>query len=91
MNLGPVGRTLEEKLKVAFNPQALSVIDESHQHAGHSGSHALGESHFRVKIMAEAFRGHSRIAQHRMVNEVLAAELKMRVHALALETSAPSA
>ena len=91
MNLGPVGRTLEEKLTAAFNPQALSVIDESHQHAGHSGSHAQGESHFRVKIMAEAFRGHSRVQQHRMVNEVLATELKVRVHALALETSVPSA
>jgi BolA family transcriptional regulator, general stress-responsive regulator len=89
MDLGPVGRTLEEKLKAAFNPQALSVIDESHQHAGHSGAHAQGESHFRVKIKAEAFRGMSRVNQHRMVNEVLAQELKARVHALALETASP--
>jgi BolA family transcriptional regulator, general stress-responsive regulator len=89
MDLGPVGRTLEEKLKAAFNPQSLSVIDESHQHAGHSGAHADGESHFRVRIVAEAFRGHSRVNQHRMVNQVLADELKARVHALALETSSP--
>jgi BolA protein len=67
------------------------VIDESHQHAGHSGAHAQGESHFRVKIMAEAFRGQSRVNQHRLVNQVLAAELKTRVHALALETSVPLA
>ncbi len=90
MDLGPVGRTLEEKLKAAFSPSALSVIDESHQHAGHSGAHVNGESHFRVKIMAEAFRGVSRVQQHRMVNEVLAVELKNRVHALALETAIPS-
>jgi BolA family transcriptional regulator, general stress-responsive regulator len=89
MDLGPVGRTLEDKLKTAFNPHSLSVIDESHQHAGHSGAHAEGESHFRVKIMAEAFRGVSRVNQHRMVNQVLAEELKLRVHALALETSSP--
>ncbi len=91
MDLGPIGRTLEEKLKAAFNPAALSVIDESDQHAGHSGAHALGESHFRVKIKAEAFRGVSRVGQHRMVNDVLAAELKERVHALAIEASVPSA
>jgi BolA family transcriptional regulator, general stress-responsive regulator len=89
MDLGPVGKALEEKLRAAFNPQALSVIDESHQHAGHSGAHADGESHFRVKIVAEAFRGQSRVNQHRMVNKVLADELKFRVHALALETSSP--
>jgi BolA family transcriptional regulator, general stress-responsive regulator len=89
MDLGPVGKTLEAKLKAAFNPAALSVIDESHQHAGHAGSHALGESHFRVKIMAEAFRGQSRVNQHRMVNAALAEELKSRVHALAIEVSVP--
>jgi BolA family transcriptional regulator, general stress-responsive regulator len=89
MDLGPIGRTLEDKLRSAFSPLALSVIDESHQHAGHSGAHALGESHFRVKIMAEAFKGQSRVNQHRMVNSVLAEELKTRVHALALEISAP--
>jgi BolA family transcriptional regulator, general stress-responsive regulator len=90
MDLGPVGQRLEEKLKAAFEPQSLSVIDESHQHAGHAGAHALGESHFRVKIVAEAFRGHSRVAQHRMVNAVLADDLKTRVHALAVETAIPS-
>jgi BolA family transcriptional regulator, general stress-responsive regulator len=89
MDLGPVGRTLEEKLKNAFSPSSLSVIDESHQHAGHAGAHAQGESHFRVKIMAEAFRGVSRVGQHRLVNEVLAEELKSRVHALAIEASVP--
>ncbi len=91
MDLGPVGKTLEEKLKTAFNPVALSVIDESDQHAGHSGAHPSGESHFRVKIMAEAFRGVSRVGQHRLVNEALAQELKSRVHALAIEASVPSA
>jgi BolA family transcriptional regulator, general stress-responsive regulator len=89
MDLGPVGKALEEKLKAAFSPVALSVIDESHQHAGHSGAHVNGESHFRVKIMAEAFKGQSRVNQHRMVNQVLAVDLKNRVHALALETSSP--
>jgi BolA family transcriptional regulator, general stress-responsive regulator len=89
MVLGPVGLALEEKLRKAFQPVALSVIDESHQHAGHVGAHPSGESHFRVRIVSGSFNGMSRVAQHRMVNEVLAEELKRRVHALALETAAP--
>jgi BolA family transcriptional regulator, general stress-responsive regulator len=89
MDLGPVGRTLEEKLKAAFNPASLSVIDESHQHQGHAGAHPSGESHFRVRIKAEAFRGISRVQQHRMINAALAEELKTRVHALAIEASSP--
>jgi BolA family transcriptional regulator, general stress-responsive regulator len=88
MDLGPIGKTITQKLQQAFQPQALTVIDESNQHHGHSGSHPSGESHFRIKIVAEAFKGKSRVAQHRMVNEVLAVELSSRVHALALEISA---
>jgi BolA family transcriptional regulator, general stress-responsive regulator len=89
MVLGPVGLALDKKLRDALAPAVLSVIDESDQHAGHAGAHAAGESHFRVKISAEAFRGLSRVQQHRKVNEVLVMELKTRVHALALETSVP--
>jgi BolA family transcriptional regulator, general stress-responsive regulator len=87
--LGPVGQTISAKLMQSFAPAALEVIDESHQHAGHSGARADGESHFRVKIVSEAFRGKSRVEQHRMVNAVLAQELKERVHALAIQASAP--
>jgi BolA family transcriptional regulator, general stress-responsive regulator len=89
MTLGPVGRKLEEKLMSAFAPKELAVIDESHHHAGHVGAHPSGESHFRVRIVADAFSGKSRVQQHRLVNEALREELAGRVHALAIETSAP--
>ncbi len=87
--LGPIGQRITQKLAQAFAPDSLEVIDESHRHAGHAGAHAEGESHFRVKIVAEAFRGKSRVEQHRMVNGVLAEELKSRVHALAIEAKPP--
>lgn len=88
-HLGPVGQTITKKLTQGFAPAALQVIDESHHHAGHSGARPDGESHFRVVIVAEAFRGKSRVEQHRMVNAALADELKERVHALAIQASAP--
>ena len=88
-SLGPVGQKISAKLKESFAPQALEVIDESHHHAGHSGARPDGESHFRVVIVSEAFRGKSRVEQHRMVNAALAEELKERVHALAIQSSAP--
>lgn len=91
MQLGPVGKQIQTRLQAAFAPASLEVIDESHHHHGHAGSHPQGESHFRVRIMAEAFRGKTRVDQHRMVNAALAEELKTRVHALAIEASAPKA
>ena len=89
MALGPAGHKLSAKLSAAFAPIALEVIDESGQHHGHAGADPAGESHFRVRIVAEAFRGKSRVEQHRMINAVLAGELKERVHALAIEAAAP--
>ena len=89
MILRLVGKTLESKLHAAFAPISLEVIDESYQHQGHAGARPDGESHFRVRIVAAAFKGKSRVEQHRMINQVLAADLKERVHALAIETAAP--
>ena len=80
---------IAEKLTRAFAPARLDVADESHQHAGHAGHRPGGETHFRVTIVAEAFRGKSRLERHRMVNETLADELESGVHALAIHASAP--
>ena len=80
---------IQEKLSRAFAPSQLDVIDESHQHAGHAGHREGGETHYRVYIVSDAFRGKSRIERHRMVNQTLAAELKGGVHALAIHASAP--
>jgi BolA protein len=80
---------ITEKLTKAFAPTDLNVVDESHQHAGHAGHRPGGETHFRVTIVADAFRGKSRLERHRMVNETLASELKGGVHALAIHASAP--
>jgi BolA protein len=80
---------ITEKLTRAFAPQSLDVLDESHRHEGHAGHRPGGETHFRVHIVSEAFRGKSRIERHRMVNEILSGELADRVHALAIHASAP--
>ena len=80
---------IAEKLTAALAPQSLDVEDESHQHEGHSGHRPGGQTHFRVTIVSEAFRGKSRIERHRMVNQTLASELSGGVHALAIHASAP--
>ena len=80
---------ITEKLTSAFTPESLQVVDESNQHLGHAGHRPGGETHFRVYIVAKAFKGKSRIERHRMVNETLAGELQGGVHALAIHASAP--
>ena len=77
------------KLIAAFAPESLHVEDESHLHAGHAGHRPGGETHFRLYIVAQAFRGKSRLERHRMINAALANELAGGVHALAIHASAP--
>jgi BolA protein len=80
---------ITKKLREAFAPQRLDVIDESHLHEGHGGHRPGGETHFRVNIVSPAFEGKSRVDRHRMVNTTLAAELAGTVHALAVKAQAP--
>ena len=85
----PVKHTITNKLREAFTPESLDVIDESHLHEGHSGHRPGGETHFRIYIVSNAFEGKSRIERHRMINTTLAAELAGSVHALAIKAQTP--
>ncbi|MBK0400106.1 BolA family transcriptional regulator [Limibaculum sp. M0105] len=85
----PVATTIEDKLRQAFAPEALELIDESERHRGHGGWREGGETHFRLRMTAAAFAGQGRVARQRAVNKVLAEELAGPVHALAMELRAP--
>jgi BolA protein len=80
---------INDRLRQALDPIALEVIDESHRHAGHAGAREGGETHFRVEVVSKAFAGKSRLDRHRLINGLLAEELKDRVHALAIVARAP--
>ena len=77
------------KLTEAFTPQSLTVEDESHRHEGHAGHRPGGQTHFRVHIVSDAFKGKTRIDRHRMINGVLSDELAGGIHALAIHATAP--
>jgi BolA protein len=83
------GQVITEKLTEAFAPESLRVVDESHLHEGHAGHRPGGETHYRIYIVADAFRGKTRIDRHRMINATLSAELAGGVHALAIHAAAP--
>jgi BolA family transcriptional regulator, general stress-responsive regulator len=80
---------ITRRLTEAFAPESLRVIDESKHHAGHAGHRPGGETHFRLYIVAQAFRGKSRLERHRMINAALAELLAGGVHALAIHAASP--
>src|SRR6185437_14822847 len=80
---------ITKKLTAALAPQSLRVVDESHQHEGHAGHRPGGQTHFRFYIVSELFKGMTRVQRHRMINQLLSAELADGVHALAIHAAAP--
>ncbi len=85
-----VQSSIEEKLKAAFAPERLDVINESHLHAGHHPDiTGAGETHMRVRIVSASFAGMTRLARHRAITELLKPELDAGLHALAVEPAAP--
>lgn len=87
--MGAVTDTIRRKLTEAFSPSTLELTDDSDRHHGHAGHTGGGESHFNLRIEAEAFAGKARVMRQRMVMQVLANELAGPVHALSIIAKAP--
>lgn len=84
-----VAERIESKLRAAFRPERLEVVDESHRHEGHAGWREGGETHFQVTLVSETFAGRSRLERQRAVYAALAEELAGPVHALQITARAP--
>ena len=79
-----VTQKITEKLRAELQPSALTVVNESHLHAGHAGDDGSGESHFRIEIASAQFDGLSRIARERLVHKVLSEEIPL-IHAISIK------
>lgn len=80
-----IASVIEEKLRKAFSPKYLEVVNESNNHNVPPGS----ESHFKVTIVSNNFDGERLIKRHRAVNSILSEELAEKIHALAIHTYTP--
>ncbi len=85
-----VQQEMERLLTEEFSPTRLEIINDSAKHHGHSGDDGSGESHFTVVIEAPAFADMSRVDRQRAVNRALGDIPGDRVHALAIQASAPT-
>ena len=78
---------MKAALTAAFSPTELQIEDESARHHGHAGAQPGGETHYAIKIRASAFAGLTRIARHRAVNDALAQEFALGLHALSIDAA----
>lgn len=72
-----------------LNPVIIELQNDSAKHAnhaGHMGVEPTGETHYKIKIIADAFKGLSRVDRQRKVYDLLRAEFNSGLHALELKT-----
>jgi BolA family transcriptional regulator, general stress-responsive regulator len=84
---GAVAAQLRSALERALTPSSLEIVDDSARHAGHAGAREGG--HYRVTLVAEAFRGRSQLERHRLVYAAVAPLMKGGVHALNIVARSP--
>lgn len=83
---GNMHQIIEAKVRAAFDPTRLEIIDESYMHNVPEGA----ASHFRVLVVSDAFEGKSAVQRHQAMYAVLAEEVKHHIHALGLQTMTPA-
>ena len=83
--MSTISAYLEEELSKAFSPESLEIVNESHLHSGHAGDDGSGQTHFRIKIVAAAFDGMSRIDRHRAIMALAEPKMAEGLHAIAIE------
>lgn len=79
---------IRERL-AALAPLSLELLDESAAHRGHAGWKPGGNTHWRLTIVSEAFRGKPTLARHRLVYQALGELMDNPIHALAIVARAP--
>jgi BolA family transcriptional regulator, general stress-responsive regulator len=78
---------LRTAIERSLKPRSLEIVDDSARHVGHAG--ARGGGHFRVTLVSDAFRGHSRLERHRLVYAAVAPLMQGAVHALNIVARTP--
>ena len=79
---------LTDRLRTAFEPDLLEVLDDSHRHAGHAGA-ADGRGHFTVLVVSKRFAGLNTLRRHRLVYESVGEMMTTDIHALSIQALAP--
>lgn len=82
---GPIEAKIRQCLE-KLQPTHLEVVNESYMHNVPKGS----ESHFKVLVVSDDFKGLQLIKRHRMVNSLVKESLQESFpHALSIEAKVP--
>ncbi|USO01018.1 MAG: BolA family transcriptional regulator [Alphaproteobacteria bacterium] len=80
---------IKQVLSAALRDCALTITNDSAKHAKHKENPGGEETHLIIRVISTHFQGMSRIARHRYIHSLLAAEFHTGLHAITLILLAP--
>lgn len=75
---------LERLLREAFPAADFQLFDDSQAHARHAHGQS-GETHYRLRIVDDSFRGESRVRSERRIFKAIKHEFDVGLHSFVLE------
>lgn len=78
-------KRIEQLVTEELSPVYLSVEDESSNHHVPAGA----QTHFKVTVVSSGFADLTRIARHRLLNQLLGNEFDLGLHALSMHLFTP--
>lgn len=89
-NTGPIEELIIEKITTALNPSYLKIANDSHKHSHHKPMQTASnvrESHFRIEVVSDVFKGKNMPSRHRVIYQLLDDEFQNKgLHALQMKT-----
>ncbi len=84
---GPMYNAMVSALSV-LKPTSMTLIDNSHQHAGDAQNDMDGESHFELVIVSAAFEGLNIVKRQKLVYMMLG-DMMQQIHSLQIMSLTP--
>tara|TARA_Y100001970_G_scaffold249022_1_gene319147 strand:+ start:879 stop:1145 length:267 start_codon:yes stop_codon:yes gene_type:complete len=75
---------IKKRISLKIDINQIEIIDQSHQHAGHSQN--KGGGHYKAIIISNDFVNKSLVERHQMVYEALGNLMQNEIHAFSMST-----
>lgn len=89
-SIGPIEELIIEKIITALDPTYLKIANDSHKHSHHKPMQTASnvrESHFRIEVISDKFKGSNMPSRHRVIYQLLCDEFENKgLHALQMKT-----
>ena len=79
---------IKDRIKSEINILKIEIIDQSSQHAHHTGN--SGGGHYKSLIISNDFSGKSLVERHQMIYKALGELMTNEIHAFSMQTMTES-